>query len=438
MSCSNVQIEYDGNGVRVDYTFPFTYEDELEVHVGAWDETKLRFVDVERDTWSFQNATTIRFTDAPDGKFIIYRKTDLDELEVTFYPGSSIRAQDLNANFEQLRDAIQEGWCRVSEEFYEYLDEYIWDVRDAITYDDQINDRWGNPLDRDVPRIATDRAIAARHDTYLTDNLPTPLPHEQPGKRWYDTNIPMNYIWNDQIEAWVDYSRMGPQGPRGADGHHQVLMGTKPPTKRPNGQDVQDGDIWFNTCIGEVYIYYDGQWITLAAGGPRGEQGVKGDRGPAGPASDVAGPEGPKGDTGTYQTICSLTAPKTRVDGSDLQCGDIWFNTCKGEAFIYYDGKWLSFGSGGSKGEPGEPGSKVWVGTRPPDDRELYPLWVNTDCPNTGLYFYDGDYWVGASIPGPQGPAGQDGDGNYVFIAPLQQTGNNVSFAWNSINALPN
>ena len=108
MSCSNVQIEYLGNGARVDYTFPFTYEDELEVHVAAWDDEQLRFVDVERDTWVFQNATTIRFTDPPaaegsiGARFIIYRETDLDEMEVTFYPGSSIRAQDLNANFEQL------------------------------------------------------------------------------------------------------------------------------------------------------------------------------------------------------------------------------------------------------------------------------------------------------------------------------------------------
>ena len=58
-------------------------------------------------------------------------------MEVTFYPGASIRAQDLNANFEQLRDAIQEGWCRVSEEFYEYLDNYIWDTRDTYYREDQ-------------------------------------------------------------------------------------------------------------------------------------------------------------------------------------------------------------------------------------------------------------------------------------------------------------
>ena len=412
MSCSNVQIEYLGNGARVDYTFPFTYEDELEVHVAAWDDEKLRFVDVERDTWSFQNMTTIRFVvppAAPEGsigsRFIIYRETDLEEMEVTFYPGSSIRAQDLNANFEQLRHAIQEGWCRVSKEFYEYLDEYIWDIRDAYTKEDQQN---GLAVPTD-DKIFTAGGITARTDTYLQDGKPEQPPYEQGGKRWYDTNIPMNYIWNDQIEAWVDYSRQGPQGPRGADGHHQVLMGTKAPTKRPNGQDVQNGDIWFNTCVGEVYIYYEGQWLTLAAGGPRGEQGIQGEQGPEGPASEVPGPEGPKGDTGSYQTIVSKKAPTTRLDGSDLQDGDIWFNNCIGEAFIYYDGKWLSFGSGGSKGDEGEPGSKVHIGDTPPDDKELYPLWVSTQCPNTGLYFWNGDYWAGASIPGPPGPPGKDG-----------------------------
>ena len=58
-------------------------------------------------SWYFQNATTIRFTEAPEGKLLIYRKTDIDELEAIFYPGSSIKAQDLNDNFEQLRDAIR-------------------------------------------------------------------------------------------------------------------------------------------------------------------------------------------------------------------------------------------------------------------------------------------------------------------------------------------
>ena len=112
-NCSAVQIEYDGNGSLTQYTFPFPYEDESEVHVEKWDAVNFRYNRIERDQWSFDNLTTIKFETAPDYTFRIIRETDLKEIEVTFYPGSSIRAQDLNDNFEQLLHAIQEGWCRV-------------------------------------------------------------------------------------------------------------------------------------------------------------------------------------------------------------------------------------------------------------------------------------------------------------------------------------
>ena len=49
---------------------------------------------------------------------------------------------------------------------------------------------------------------------------------------------------------------MGPQGPRGRDGHHIVIMGEKAPTKRPNGDPVCSGDIWLNTCTFDAFIYY--------------------------------------------------------------------------------------------------------------------------------------------------------------------------------------
>ena len=97
-----------GNGAT-NTPFPFTYEDKLEVHVERG-MPKLRFVELNV-TVEFQNPTTIKFAPV-NYTFRIMRETDLDEMEVTFYPGSSICAQDLNTNFEQLRDAIQEGWCR--------------------------------------------------------------------------------------------------------------------------------------------------------------------------------------------------------------------------------------------------------------------------------------------------------------------------------------
>jgi hypothetical protein len=484
MSCSNVQIEYLGNGARVDYTFPFTYEDELEVHVAAWDETKLRFVDVERDTWEFQNATTIRFVvppAAPEGsigsRFIIYRETDLEEMEVTFYPGSSIRAQDLNANFEQLRDAIQEGWCRVSEEFYEYLDNYIFDTRDLVTYEDQRQGRWPQPNNVEATDhlITSGAAQAERWDTLLQDNKPADPPEgerRQGGKRWYDTTEISNYIWNDDINAWIDYSRTGPQGPKGADGHHIVITGKMAPTHRPNGDKVCNGDIWLNTCTLETYIYWNGQWITLGNAGPAGPRGPEGftttiigkhepterPNGEALENGDIwfntcvmetfwyyngtwlqlgsIGPQGEKGDTGDYHTICSLKAPKFRTNGDPLECGDIWFNTCNGEAFIWYDGQWLSFGSGGSKGKDGKDGAKIWVGDKPPLNKDKYPLWYNTDCSTSnGLYtWYEAELvWVNTNTPGPKGDPGDAA----AVQCPITLTGNVIGFDITCLDTLP-
>ena len=135
-NCNAVQIEYDGNGSINDFPFPFEYQIEDEVHVEKWDSVNFRYNRIDKDQWSFKNATTVEFVTAPDYTFRIMRETELDDLAV-FYPGSSIKSDDLNDNFEQLKFAIEEGWCRVSTEFYCYLDEFIFDKRDAWTKDEQ-------------------------------------------------------------------------------------------------------------------------------------------------------------------------------------------------------------------------------------------------------------------------------------------------------------
>ena len=123
------------------------------------------------------NATTIEFVEAPDYTFRIMRETELDDLAV-FYPGSSIKSEDLNDNFEQLKFAIEEGWCRVSTEFYCYLEEYIWDCTDTFFRKDQIA---GNAVPSDQ-KITSFAAQAARYDTYLQDGKPEELEYEQGGK----------------------------------------------------------------------------------------------------------------------------------------------------------------------------------------------------------------------------------------------------------------
>ena len=93
---------YEGDGNTTNFTFPFEYIKEADIRVS------LNSVDTTEFT--FANATTIQFNTAPaDGAAIrIYRVTDIDSSVATFFSGSSIRAQDLNNNADQLLYSTQE------------------------------------------------------------------------------------------------------------------------------------------------------------------------------------------------------------------------------------------------------------------------------------------------------------------------------------------
>ena len=139
--CASNEIKYVANGVlATPYPFPFVYLTEDDVYVELYNFTTKRWDNVPQSDvtypWKFENATTIKFTttappvppstDPTYPNIKIARCTDIDPLEATFYPGSAIRAQDLNNNFEQLQMAIQEGRCKVPDWLYDYLDKYYW------------------------------------------------------------------------------------------------------------------------------------------------------------------------------------------------------------------------------------------------------------------------------------------------------------------------
>jgi len=96
------QNTYTGNGTLTNYSFTFPYLEETDI--------KVTLDSVITTAYTLANATTISFNTAPGSGVAIriYRDTDTDNLQSTFFAGSAIRAQDLNDNFLQSNYTVQE------------------------------------------------------------------------------------------------------------------------------------------------------------------------------------------------------------------------------------------------------------------------------------------------------------------------------------------
>lgn len=93
---------YTGNGSTVlfSFTFPYLATTDIKVSVNGTLTT----------AYTLANATTVQFNSAPaNGAAIrIYRSTSDATKKATFFPGSSIRATDLNDDFDQILYIAQE------------------------------------------------------------------------------------------------------------------------------------------------------------------------------------------------------------------------------------------------------------------------------------------------------------------------------------------
>ena len=98
---------YTGNGSETNYSFTFEYLDEADI--------KVSLNGANTTAYTLATATTISFNTAPaNGVAIrIFRETDSETPVATFYPGSAIRAQDLNDNQSQVLYVAQETLAAV-------------------------------------------------------------------------------------------------------------------------------------------------------------------------------------------------------------------------------------------------------------------------------------------------------------------------------------
>jgi hypothetical protein len=96
---------YTGNGSNklFSITFPYLDTSDIDVYLNGTLQTIIT-------EYTFANATTVEFVAAPANGAVVLldRSTDDQTLQATFFPGSSIKANDLNFNFDQVLYLSQE------------------------------------------------------------------------------------------------------------------------------------------------------------------------------------------------------------------------------------------------------------------------------------------------------------------------------------------
>ena len=257
---STVFNEYPVNGVGP-YSITFEYQTQEDVTVLYRRVSDGRY-NVQLNTdWSFENATTIRLNSVPSNDFDIVRIqriTDVNPLRAIFYPGSAIRAQDLNANFEQLMMAIEEERQSLSDTS-DYIEEFYWNkLEDTIKESEQQDGSAQLKINDD--HIFTAGASAARHDAYVSDSKPADLTYEQHGKIWNDTELVKDYFWDSTNGTWVSFSKTGPQGVKGEKGDKGDKGDPGQVEEAPN-----DGQVY-----GRTSLQNRGRWVKLDLSGSGG------------------------------------------------------------------------------------------------------------------------------------------------------------------------
>src|SRR5210317_1148192 len=276
---------YTGDGTTTLYTFPFEYITK--------DDVKVSLNDVDTNAYTYANATTIQFTSAPvlNDRIRIYRFTNVDNLKATFASGSSIRAVDLNNNFQQNNFAVEEirnySWDNETETVHSDETWVSSDTQIATTaaMDDQFWDQDGdvtqsteNFEDTDN-KIMTAAAIDDRIDHVITNDIGTDgtgITVTDDGDGTITLGIAQNTVDFDRIKnsdiityaeqeaASVNPSDSNLFTANAAARRFDALVQTSAPT----GSTWQTGKLWFQNDEDQTVYMWDGNsWEAITSGG---------------------------------------------------------------------------------------------------------------------------------------------------------------------------
>ena len=210
-----------GTGTTIGFTTQYINESDIKVRVDGG--SPLTFIGTTGTPSTGQykiaaNSTTINFGDNQNGKSLhIYSETDVSSPTVTFTPGSSIKAADLNALETLVRHGIQESRNEVVTP----------DLRDGQVTSDKIKD--GTIVDADI------NASAAIAQTKIaTGTLPS-------GIKVASANIVDGTIVNDDVSSSANI-----QGSKLADDSVALTKlggGTLPSDITVTSTNLEDGTI---------------------------------------------------------------------------------------------------------------------------------------------------------------------------------------------------
>ena len=276
---------YLGDGTTTNFTFPFEYITKTDV--------KVSLNDVETTAYTYANATTIQFNSAPASqtRIRIFRYTDVEDLKATFSSGSSIRAKDLNDNFQQNNFAVEEirnySWDNevdtihsdetwISDDLHiattQAMDEQFWDqTADTI----QSTENFENTDDK----IMTAAAIDDRIDFAITNDIDTDgtgitVTDDGDGTITLglaDDSIDFSKIKNADIITFAEQeaSTVNPSDnniftANAAARRFDAIV----QTAQPGGSNWETGKIWFQNDEDQTVYMWDGNsWEAITSGG---------------------------------------------------------------------------------------------------------------------------------------------------------------------------
>ena len=297
MSCADVQTIQPGNGVKTQFSFDFPYIFKSEIKVSFWNATTKEWdVIAQGDaTYPWQvtdaNPTIVEFTGTPPpapavpvdpgevavDNVRIRRVTSIADIRALFNPGSAIRSDDLNRNFEQLRYAIQESNCEgISDEVYQYLQDYYWDKFGDTLYS---ADTWVSDDTKLATSQSIDQRVDAKIDAALTNDIGTDgtgITVTDDGDGTITLGLADNSIDFDKIKGEDIITETEQDAGLPAPADNNIFTGLAA-SKRfdtivsdsiPVGSDWEVGKTWLQPVPDNTLSIWNGSgWIGVASGG---------------------------------------------------------------------------------------------------------------------------------------------------------------------------